>query len=274
MPKTVFVTGSTDGIGLETAKMLVSTGQHVLVHGRNPSKLDAAKATLSGMAGEGRVESFLADLSLMSDVEALAQAVVEKHAALDVLINNAGVYNAPDPVTQDGLDVRFAVNTIAPYLLTQRLLPLLGKSGRVINLSSAAQSPVDPNALAGNVRLSDSAAYAQSKLALTMWSRALASSLGEDGPTIIAVNPGSLLGSKMVKEAFGVHGGDIRKGADILRRAALDDEFAKASGLYFDNDSGRFASPHPDALDPQRSREMVRVIESVLAAVSSIGQRI
>ena len=132
MPKTILVTGSTDGIGLETAKLLVSIGQHVLLHGRNPSKLDAAKATLSGMPGDGRVESYVADLSLMSDVEALAQAVVEKHATIDVLINNAGVYSASDPVTQDGLDVRFAVNTIAPYLLTQRLLPLLGKPGRVI----------------------------------------------------------------------------------------------------------------------------------------------
>ena len=167
-------------------------------------------------------------------------------------------------MTQDGLDVRFAVNTIAPYLLTQRLLPLLGTSGRVVNLSSAAQSPVDPKALAGKVRLSDGAAYAESKLALTMWSRALALSLGDDGPAIIAVNPGSMLGTKMVKQAFGVAGGDVRIGAEILCRVALGDEFAAASGQYFDNDSGKFASPHLDALDPQKSSEIVRVIEAVL----------
>ena len=80
----------------------------------------------------------MADLSRMADVEALAKAVAEKHAKLDVLINNAGIFKAPDPVTQDGLDVRFVFNTLAPYLLTRRLLPLLGVLGRVVNLSSAA----------------------------------------------------------------------------------------------------------------------------------------
>ena len=265
MQKTILVTGSTDGIGLETARMLVSRGQHVLLHGRNQSKLEEAEKTLSALPGGGRVESYVADLSRMADVEALAKAVAKKHAKLDVLINNAGVYNAPDPVTQDGLDVRFAVNTIAPYLMTQRLLPLLGTSGRVVNLSSAAQSPVDPKALAGQVSLSDGAAYAQSKLALTMWSRSLSLSLKGHGPAIIAVNPGSMLGSKMVKQAFGVAGRDIRIGAEILSRAALADEFAAASGQYFDNDSGQFASPHPDALDPRKSQEIVRVIETVFS---------
>lgn len=265
MPQTILVTGSTDGIGLETAKMLVSKGHHVLLHGRNPSKLKEAQTTISMMPGGGRVESYVADLSRMTDVETLAKAVAEKHEKIDVLINNAGVYKTPDPVTQDGLDVRFAVNTIAPYLLTRRLLPLLGASGRVINLSSAAQSPVDPRALAGQVSLSDGAAYAQSKLALTMWSRHMALALKEGGPAIIAVNPGSMLGSKMVKQAFGVAGGDIRIGAEILTRAALDDAFVGASGQYFDNDLGQFASPHPDVLDPIIAEEIQNVIEAVLA---------
>ena len=265
MQETILITGSTDGIGLETAKMLFQAGHHVLLHGRNQAKLEDAEKTLSALPGGGRVESYVADLSRMADVETLAKAVAELYAALDVLINNAGVYAAPDSITKDGLDVRFAVNTIAPYLLTRRLLSLLGTSGRVVNLSSAAQSPVDPEALAGRVRLSDGAAYAQSKLALTMWSRSMALALKDDGPAIIAVNPGSMLGSKMVKEAFGVAGGDLRIGADILTRAALVDEFAAASGQYFDNDSGRFASPHPDALDPRKCEEVVRVIETVLA---------
>ncbi|MDY6950815.1 MAG: SDR family NAD(P)-dependent oxidoreductase [Thermodesulfobacteriota bacterium] len=265
MAKRILLTGATDGIGLETAKMLVSLGHHVLLHGRAPAKLEDVEKTLSALPDGGRVESYVADLSRMAHVEALAKAVAEKHAKLDVLINNAGVYSAPDPVTQDGLDVRFAVNTIAPYLLTKRLLPLLGTGGRVVNLSSAAQSPVDPRALAGQGHLSDGAAYAQSKLALTIWSRRMALSLKNDGPVIIAVNPGSMLGSEMVKQAFGVVGRDLRIGAEILCRAALTDAFATASGQYFDNDSGRFASPHPHALNPQKSEEIVRVMEAVLA---------
>ena len=149
-------------------------------------------------------------------------------------------------------------------------MPLLGASGRVINVSSAAQSTVDPEALVGRGKLSDGAAYAQSKLALTMWSRYMALSLKDDGPVIIAVNPRSLLGSKMVKQAYGVVGGDLRIGAEILCRAALADEFAAASGQYFDNDSGRFASPHPDALNPEKSEKIVHVIEAVLADIPQV----
>ena len=265
MKKTILITGATDGIGLETARMLVSLGHTVLLHGRNPEKLANVAKTLSALPGGGGIESYIADLSNMAAVEKLAKAVTDKHQQLDVLINNAGVYSTSTPLTQDGLDVRFVVNTIAPYLLTRLLLPLFDPSGRVINLSSAAQFPVDPAALAGKVELSDGAAYAESKLALTMWSRYMAFALQNDGPSVIAVNPKSMLGSKMVKQAYGVTGGDLRIGAEILIRAALSDEFAGASGQYFDNDIGQFASPHPDALNPQKCEEIVRVIEEILA---------
>ena len=266
MQKTIFITGSTDGIGLETARMLVSQGHHVLLHGRNPAKLEKVETTLSGLTDGGRVESYAADLSSMAEVEALARVVAKQHASLDVLINNAGVYKTPETITQDGLDVRFAVNTIAPYLLTQRLVPLLESSGRVVNLSSAAQDPVDTEALTGRVRLTDDyEAYAQSKLAITMCSRHIALVLKENGPVFIAVNPGSLLGTKMVKEGIGVAGKDIRIGAEILIRAALSDEFETASGEYFDNDSGQFASPHRDALNAKISARIVQAIETALA---------
>lgn len=266
MTKTILITGSTDGIGLETAKMLVSEGHRVLLHGRNPTKLEAAAKSLSTLPGS--VESYVSDLSRMTDVVSLAKAVAENHSTLDVLINNAGVYKTPNTITQDGLDVRFAVNTLAPYLLTQELRPLMSTSGRLINVSSAAQSPVNLEALAGRVQFTeDFTAYAQSKLALTMWSRSLALSPQGDGLTIIAVNPGSMLGSKMVKEGFGVAGGDLRIGADILTRAALTDEFSATSGQYFDNDKGQFASPHADALDPQKCQKVVNAIETLLADI-------
>jgi NAD(P)-dependent dehydrogenase (short-subunit alcohol dehydrogenase family) len=273
MSKTILITGSTDGIGLETATVLASLGHQVLLHGRNPEKLEKTQQSLAKLPSDGRVEGYIADLSHLQEVAALAQAVAEQHTKLDVLINNAGVFKSAETRTQDGLDVRFAVNTLAPYLLTQKLLPLLDASGRVINLSSAAQSPVDINALAGRVRLSDDFnAYAQSKLALTMWSRSLAVSLNGDGPAIIAVNPGSMLGTKMVKEGFGVAGGDVRIGAEILVRAALEEEFAAASGQYFDNDTGRFAQPHRDALDPRKSREIIRTMEAILGEATRSGR--
>ena len=93
-------------------------------------------------------------------------------------------------------------------------------------------------------------------------------SSGSDGPAIITVNPKSLLGSKMVKQAFGVEGSDLRIGAEIVCRASLSDEFGAASGQYFDNDIGQFAQPHPDALDPKKCREIVRLIEAILAKIN------
>ena len=265
MTKTILITGATDGIGAETAKHLASLGHRLLVHGRNPSKVERTVSELSALDGGGPVEGFVADLSVLAQVDAFARAVGEAHESLDVVIHNAGVFTAPDARTSDGLDVRFAVNTIAPYRLTQRLMPALGPSARVVNLSSAAQSPVDLDALAGGVPLTDGPAYAQSKLALTMWSNHLARSLGDSGPVVVAVNPGSMLRTKMVKDAYGVAGSDIRIGVDVLARAALSDEFADASGRYFDNDAGRFGPPHPDALDPDKCAAVVEAIEAVLA---------
>lgn len=265
MPKTILITGSTDGIGLETAKMLAAQGHHLLIHGRNPDKLAKANKQLAQLSSVRTIDTYTADLSSLAEVDTLARSITETHRHLDVVINNAGVFNAPNAVTDAGLDVRFVVNTIAPYRLTQCLLPLLDVSGRVVNLSSAAQAPVDVEALLGKGRLPANAAYAQSKLALTMWSRTLARSLGIDGPVIVAVNPGSLLGSKMVKDAFGVDGSDLSIGAEILTRAALSDDFAEASGKYFDNDSGRFAPPHPDALDDAKCAAVLAAIETILS---------
>jgi len=264
MQKTILITGATDGIGLETAKTLVEQGHRVLLHGRNAAKLANVEQALS--AGGGSVESFVADLSNIGDVDALANAVINRKSALDVLINNAGIFKTSNTVTDDGLDVRFMVNTIAPYRLTQQLHSILGASGRVINLSSAAQAPVDTEALAGNGRLADMEAYAQSKLAITMWSREMANRAG--APVVIAVNPGSMLGTKMVKEGFGAAGGDIGIGAKILCRLAVDDTFSAATGQYYDNDAGKIGPPHPDALDDAKSAATVRAIEAVIARLT------
>ena len=107
-------------------------------------------------------------------------------------------------------------------------------------------------------------AYAQSKLAITIWTQELAKTL-PTGPAIIAVNPGSLLASKMVKEGFGIAGNDLSIGADILIKAALDDSFADKSGAYFDNDSGRFATPHSAVESAEHRSAVMEAIEKLIA---------
>ena len=137
-------------------------------------------------------------------------------------------------------------------------------AGRIVNLSSAAQAPVNLDALAGKARLADMEAYSQSKLAITMWSRIMAEDLAE-GPLVVSVNPGSLLATNMVKDGFGIAGNDIGIGSGILHRAALSDEFEGKLGAYFDNDSGDFGPPHPDAMDDMKAKAVVAGIEAVLA---------
>lgn len=150
-------------------------------------------------------------------------------------------------------------------MITRELLPLLGVIGRVINLSSAAKMPVDIEGLLGEVQyVKAMEAYAQSKLAITMWTYAMAQELGDTGPVLVAVNPGSLLASKMVKEGFGVSGADISIGAEILSKAALSDELSCATGKYFDNDSGDFSSHHPDVINREKQQALASAITTIL----------
>lgn len=260
MSKIILITGATDGIGLLTAQKLAAAGHKVLLHGRNSAKLEQAAAEVDQVSGV-----YKADLSKMGDVAAMADALLSDHDRLDVVINNAGILKAPVTKTEAGRDIRFDVNTIAPYILTRKLLPIMPKDGRVVNLSSAAQAPVDPEALVKFRPMGDMDAYAQSKLAITIWTAEIAKEL-PDGPVIVAVNPGSLLASKMVKEGFGVAGNDLNVGADILIRAALSDDFAHATGKYFDNDIGQFAQPHGAAMDTHHVKEVMSAITKVPGA--------
>jgi len=253
--KTILVTGATDGIGLATARKLKSLGHNIIIHGRNEKKIETVLAELGG-------DSFRADFSNLDEVKTMALNILKKYKKIDVLINNAGVFKTSKPKTDDGYDLRYVVNTFAPYILTKKLLPIL-KKGRVINLSSAAQSSVDFEAMLGKVEMNDFEAYAQSKLAITMWSRHMGNKLGSDGPVVIAVNPASLLATKMVKEGFNTPGNDINKGVDKLISLSLDSEHAAHSGDYYDNDHNCYALPQADGLDDEKAKKIVEFIEQL-----------
>jgi len=269
MQKTILLTGATDGIGLETAKTLAKGDHVLLIHGRNEQKLRATASRLSKINCAIDIDTYRADFSNLADVEDMIDRVKAKHSKLDVLINNAGVFKTSTPRTSENIDTRFIVNTIAPYILTQGLLPLMPKMGRVINLSSAAQASVNLNAFVGKSTLDDAQAYAQSKLAITMWSAHLAKSLKKSGPLVVAVNPASLLASNMVRDAYGIDGKDVSIGSGILVRAALSDEFAKANGKYYDNDNEEFSDPHKDAMDAAKNQKLVNAMEALIPVLET-----
>ncbi|QYJ03005.1 SDR family NAD(P)-dependent oxidoreductase [Nocardioides panacisoli] len=260
--RTVLITGATDGIGLGAARRLAELGHRLVLHGRDETRVAAAREAVDAARSGAVLDTVLADLADTDDVDRLGEAVATLD--VDVLVNNAGVFSAEEPVTDRGLDVRFVVNTLAPYRLALGALAAMPPTGRVVNLSSAAQTTVDLDALAGRTRLPDSAAYAQSKLALTMWTRHLADQVGPDAPVIVAVNPGSLLATKMVRDAYGIDGNDVAIGIDVLVRAAVGEEFADASGRYYDNDAGTFADPHADALDPTKNAALVAALDEMI----------
>ena len=138
--KTILITGSTDGIGKITATTLAKQGHTVIVHGRNKAKAEKVCQEIKSETGSSRVDYTIADLLSLADVKQMADEFNKKYEQLDVLINNAGAFfGKKRETTKEGFEKTITVNLLAPFLLSQLLLPILAKSGsaRIINLSSA-----------------------------------------------------------------------------------------------------------------------------------------
>lgn len=266
MKKTILITGSTDGIGKLAAIKLAKDGHEIYLHGRNSEKLNRVIAEVKAASKNENVRGFVADFSDLEAVKNMAKEVNNSLPKIDVLINNAGVFKSPVVKNKAGLDMRFVVNYFAPYLLTNALLPLLeaGTTASIINLSSAAQDPVVSQALTGEIEMSDRQTYGQSKLALTMWSFYLNKKL--ENIAVVAVNPGSLLNTNMVKEAFGQFWSSADKGADILYDLATLENYDNAAGKYFDNDQGSYGDAHADAYDAAAVEALIKKTDQIVRA--------
>jgi len=272
MSKIILITGSTDGIGKLAAEKLASEGHHILVHGRNKEKVQNTIIELKQKTSNQNIEGFTADLSDLASIDQMCSALKDSHTHLDILINNAGVFKSTMQKNADGFDLRFMVNYIAPYYLTKQLLPMLENrpDARIINLSSAAQASVSLEALKGHQSLDAQSTYAQSKLALTMWSFDL--SAKRKDLTVIPVNPGSLLNTKMVMEAYGKFWSSAGKGANVLQQLATDPQYQNIAGKYFDNDlgdpMGKFGEAHADAYDDDLINALITTTDEILEAHS------
>jgi len=262
--KSILITGSTDGIGKLAAISLASEGHTIYIHGRNQKKVITTVEEIKSSTGNEQVRGFVADFSDLNSVKQMAAEVNGQLESLDVLVNNAGVFNSPVSHSKEGYEIRYAVNYLASFVLTNGLLPVLkkGNDARIINLSSAAQSEISFNVMTGKAPVAVNGAYAQSKLALTMWSFYLAAQL--ENIAVIALNPGSLLNTKMVKEAFGHHWSSADKGANIIAELSVGERYKGITGKYYDNDSGGFGRAHSQAYDPAAISELISFTNNLI----------
>ena len=192
--KTAMVTGASTGIGKETARALAKMGANVVMVSRDRIRGESALAELSAEGGNGEIELMLADLSSQREVRRLAREFEAGHDRLEVLVNNAGGTFHERGSTEDGIERTFALNHLAPFLLTNLLLDVLEKSApaRVVNVASGAHAMgrIDFDDLRGERRYSPSRAYAQAKLANVMFTYELARRLKGTGVTANAAHPG------------------------------------------------------------------------------------
>ncbi len=275
--RAILVTGSTAGLGRYLVGQLAGPGTHVVVHGRAGAKVDRVVADLARQAeGAGRspglVTGLVADLADLSEVDRLADEMIDRLPRLDVLVNNAGLgfgrRGAGREVSAQGLELRFAVNYVAGVLLTRRLLPLLRMSApaRVVNVASIGQQALDLDDLQLERGYDGATAYRRSKLAQIMFTLDLAAELDPGVVTVNALHPATFMNTPMVLEAGGQPMSTVEEGGAATIRLIDDPALAGVTGRFYDG--MRAADPHPQAADAATRTRLRQATDEQLAARS------
>ncbi|MBD0696120.1 SDR family NAD(P)-dependent oxidoreductase [Streptomyces sp. CBMA123] len=240
-PRTVLITGSTDGLGRALAHRLAAEGGTVLLHGRDQGRLDRTAEEIAAAHGVDRPATLLADLAELDQVRALAAEVRATTDRLDVLVNNAGVGGGePDGRTRrtsaDGHELRFAVNHLAGFLLSLELLPLLRASApaRIVNVASAGQEEVDFDDLMLEHDYSGMSAYCRSKLAQVACGFELAARVPAAEVTVNSLHPSTYMPTKMVLREIGYSIDTLEDGVTATHRLVTDPGLVGTTGRYYD----------------------------------------
>ena len=271
--QTILITGSSDGLGKQTALALAGQGATVLLHGRDRQRLEASQQKILEETGNVHVETYLADFADLSEVRKLAQTLQAQHPGLDMLINNAGIGagkrgQARREISRDGYELRFAVNYLAPFLLTRLLVPSLRRTppSRIINVASVGQSPLDFSDMMLERRYDPMQAYSQSKLALIMFTFDLAEALKGEQITVNCLHPASLMNTRMVYESLGYALSTVEEGRDAVMHLATSPALDNFTGIYFDQRLP--ARPHSQAYD-LAARHRLRQLSEQLTGLYS-----
>jgi NAD(P)-dependent dehydrogenase (short-subunit alcohol dehydrogenase family) len=260
----VLVTGATDGLGQAVARDLAAAGHEVHVHGRDADKLAEQ---------DYAARTYRADFASLHEVADMAAEILESEERLDVLVNNAGIGTTlPGDgrrlESEDGHELRFAVNYLAPFSLTERLVPLLERStpARIVNVSSAGQAPIDFEDVMLTRRYTGVQAYCQSKLAQVMLTFDLAEELRDAGVTANCLHPATYMPTNMVRAAGVAPVSTLEQGTEATLRLVSDPALDAVSGRYFNG--AREEAPHPQAEDPD-ARARLRALSDGLCGLEA-----
>jgi NAD(P)-dependent dehydrogenase (short-subunit alcohol dehydrogenase family) len=258
----VLITGATDGLGRALARALAADGETLLIHGRDRERGEALAAELGA-------ELLLADFSSLAAVRELADAVLPRRGPLDVLVNNAGIgFTVPGDgarmESQDGYELRFAVNYLAPFLLTSLVAERL--TGRIVNVTSAGQMPIDFDDVMLTRHYDGTRAYCQSKLAQVMHTFDLAGELAVRGVVVNCLHPATYMPTKMVLGAGIEPASMLESGLQATLALIRDPAHGTITGRYFNGTEETRA--HPQAYDREARRRLRELSEEIVAAVS------
>jgi NAD(P)-dependent dehydrogenase (short-subunit alcohol dehydrogenase family) len=274
--RTIVITGATDGLGKGLAKELAPGGGRLILHGRNEEKGRALLEELRPRA-TGELEWRRADLASLDEVRDLTNLLLEEDR-IDVLVNNAGIGTTAEGAEQrgggdreespDGYELRFAVNYLAPFLLTRMLLPLIERSApaRIVNVSSAGQAPIDFDDVMLERHYNGIQAYCQSKLALVMLTFDLAEELEGSGVTANCLHPGTYMPTNMVLRAGVDPVTPLEDGVAATLRLVASPELEGVNGHYFNGTNE--SAPHPQAEDPE-ARRRLRELSAELTGIQA-----
>ena len=243
--KLCIVTGASSGIGTETAIGLARQGCHVVMVGRNPRKSEEARKRVWAAVPGAKVDLLLADFASLQAVRDLAATILDHYDRIDVLVNNAGLFEMKRRMTKDGFEMTFGVNHLAPFLLTNLLLDRLKASGsaRIVNVASIAhrRAHLDFTDLQSQTSYSWLTAYSRSKLANILFTRELAKRLAETSVTANSLHPG-LVATSIARSGFLPRIGMMlgrpflispARGAETSVYLAISPEVEGVSGKYF-----------------------------------------
>ena len=266
--RTVLITGATDGLGRALAERLAGEGAQVILHGRDRDKVARVAAEIAHRADVPEPATVVADLADLSQVRELSDQVAALTDRLDVLVSNAGIGGgAPEStsrqVSADGYELRFAVNYLAGFDLTLRLLPLLRAAAdptagadpaRIVYVASLGQAPIDFNDVMIEHGYSGSRAYGQSKLAQITTGFQLADRLRPDNITVNSLHPATYMPTKMVLQSIGRSVDTLETGTLATLRLVDDPAVAGVSGAFFDRT--RPSRADASAYDPEVQRRL------------------